>query len=202
MKIRCRHGVCVGLATFLALLIMAGAADADSLWIRAEKKGLVRSLYSDSRAYRVGDVVYISVLETTTATNSAETGTNRTSSTTNDAGTGLLSFLPFFTWKNNEQFKSDGSTVRKGGLTGRMTARLIEEITPGVFRIEGTREVAVNSETQKMTLSGIIRACDIAADNSVRSDQVADASIHYSGVGPVAAKQKPGILTRLFNWLF
>jgi flagellar L-ring protein precursor FlgH len=181
---------------------LTGAAQADSIWLKAKAGGLTRSLYASNRASRVGDVVYITVAETTTATSTANTDVSRTSASTSGNGGGLLSFLPFFSWSNDEGYKSDGTTVRKGSLTGRMTARLMEEVSPGVFRIEGTREVGVNSETQKMVLSGIIRATDIGPDNTIRSDRVADASICYTGIGPIAKKQKPGVLSRLFNWLF
>jgi len=187
----------------LAVLALAvGTAQADSIWLKAKQSGLTRSLYATNKASRVGDVVYVTVSETTTATSAANTDISRTSDSTSGNGGGLLSFLPFFSWSNDEGYKSDGTTVRKGSLMGRMTARLVEEVAPGVFRVEGSREVGVNNETQKMILSGIIRVTDIGPDNTIRSDQVADASICYTGVGPIAKKQKPGVLTRLFNWLF
>lgn len=187
----------------LALLCaVATSCHADSIWQRAEAAGHVRSLYGDHRAGQVGDIVYVLVSETSTAVSAAKTETDRSSGSTNSAGGGLLSFLPFFSWNNDESYSGQGTSTRSGTLTGRITARLVEEITPGVFRIEGVREVAVNAERQTMKLTGYVRAVDIGFANSIRSDQVADAEISYSGLGPIAKKQKPGILTRLLNWLF
>ncbi|MFN3431157.1 MAG: flagellar basal body L-ring protein FlgH [Candidatus Sericytochromatia bacterium] len=39
-------------------------------------------------------------------------------------------------------------------------------------------------------------------DNRIASDRLADMEVDYKGTGPASAKATPGILTRLFNWLF
>jgi flagellar L-ring protein FlgH len=197
---RVRHAI-TALAALIAIAV-AGAASADSLWRRGEEMGANRGLFIDHRASTAGAIVYVLVSETASATSTATTTTGRTSDSTNAAGTGLLNFLPFFSWHNAEHYSGSGTSTRKGTLTGAITARLMEEIAPGTFRIEGTREVAVNSDKQTMRLTGIVRADDITSENTIRSDQVADATISYSGLGPIAKKQKPGILTRLTNWLF
>jgi len=189
----------------VALLLCACSVGADSIWQRAHgaaSSGFGRSLFSDPRAAGVGDIVYVLVSEVTTATSTATTETDRESESDSASGTGLLSFLPFFSWNNDESYKGSGTSNRQGTLTGRLTARLVEEIAPGVYRIEGTREVAVNEEKQTMHLTGTIRAIDISPTNTIQSDQIAAAVISYSGVGPIARRQKPGILTRLVDWLF
>jgi flagellar L-ring protein precursor FlgH len=190
----------ITVAVLVACVLVTGAS-ADSLWLRAEESGTARSIFADDRAASVGDIVYVLITETTTATSAATTEMNRDSSSSGLAG-GLLSFLPFFSWDNQEDYESGGTTVRQGALTGRMTARLVEEVAPGVYRIEGTREVSVNEENQRMILTGLVRVSDITSANTIRSDQVADAAISYSGIGPIAKKNKPGLLTRLVNFLF
>jgi flagellar L-ring protein precursor FlgH len=60
----------------------------------------------------------------------------------------------------------------------------------------------VNKEEQKIVVSGTVRPEDIARDNTVLSTYVADARISYQGDGVVGDKQKQGLLTRIFNWLF
>lgn len=198
-----RSGLRLAFCALLALALVA-TVQADSIWQRAHggSSGTGRSLFSDPRATGVGDIVYVLVSEVTTATSTATTTTDRESESSNASGTGLLSFLPFFSWNNDESYRGEGASSRQGALTGRLTARLMEEIAPGVYRIEGAREVAVNEDKQTMHLSGTIRAIDISPTNTIQSDQIADAVISYSGVGPIARKQKPGILTRLVDWLF
>ena len=51
-------------------------------------------------------------------------------------------------------------------------------------------------------IRGTVRSRDIAPDNTVLSPLVADAEISFVGSGIVTDKNSPGILTRLFNWLF
>ncbi len=60
----------------------------------------------------------------------------------------------------------------------------------------------MNAETQEITLTGVVRTEDIAADNTIQSPLVADAQIKYGGKGPVAEKQHDGLLTRVFKILF
>jgi len=51
-------------------------------------------------------------------------------------------------------------------------------------------------------ITGIVRPSDISSDNSVYSYNISDAEITFEGSGMIDSSQKPGILTRLFHWLF
>ena len=80
---------------------------------------------------------------------------------------------------------------------------LVKESLPnGTLRIEGSRIIGINRETQKVTFSGIVRPEDIAADNSIPSNLIADVAVHYDGKGILGDTQRPGILTRMFRFLF
>ena len=43
---------------------------------------------------------------------------------------------------------------------------------------------------------------DIAPDNTIASQQIANAQIRYVGSGAIGRKAKPGLVTKLFDWLF
>ena len=47
--------------------------------------------------------------------------------------------------------------------------------------------------------SGVIRTADIATNNTVTSDKLADAKISYSGKGAVDSSNRMGWLARFFN---
>jgi len=47
-----------------------------------------------------------------------------------------------------------------------------------------------------------VRPEDITSDNVVFSYNIANAKISYRGKGLVNTGQRPGILTRLINWIF
>src|SRR5690606_40090483 len=86
-----------------------------------------------------------------------------------------------------------GSRTRGGSLNARMTAQVVDVLPNGNLLIEGRQTIIVNEEEQISVVSGIVRPQDIAPDNTVLSTFIADATITYSGTGPIAEKQKPGL---------
>ena len=83
-------------------------------------------------------------------------------------------------------------------------ARVLQVLPGGVLQVQGAREVRVNEETQYMVISGLVRAQDVASDNSIDSTQLADSKVEYYGKGQLADMQRQGWLTRLLNniWPF
>ncbi len=174
------------------------------------------SLFSDDKARKVGDIVTISIVESSSATENASTETSRDSSLKG----GVTTFLGYeeqlmkkfenfnsaemFDANLSNEFTGSGKTVRSGSLTANITARVIEELPNGNLVIEGRREVEVNHETQYIVISGIVRPQDISTDNVVLSTFISDARIAYSGRGVIDDHQYPGWFTRLLNkaWPF
>ena len=164
-------------------------------------------LFSDPKARRSGDVLTIKVAESSSASNEADTNTNRESSLT--AG-----IKEFFGVKTNtldnlsvsgsfdNEFKGKGSTSRKGSLDGFITARVVEVMPNGNLKIVGSREIMVNNEKQIMAIYGVVRPRDISEDNVVLSTSVADARIVYSGAGIVDDRQRPGWASNALNTIW
>jgi flagellar L-ring protein precursor FlgH len=76
-----------------------------------------------------------------------------------------------------------------------------EVLRNGDLRVEGRREVVVNSEKQVMTLTGVVRRVDVDTRNTVLSTVIADAKIEYAGLGVVDDVQRPGWLVRILDWI-
>jgi flagellar L-ring protein precursor FlgH len=183
-----------------ALLGGAGGANADSLWTNG---GSGRSLFSDLRAYNVGDIVTIIITEVSSAKSEATTKTEKETETSVGPGVGpLLKQFPTLGFQGSGSTSATGSTTRTGTLTASMTARVTRVLPNGNLEIEGSREIVVNSENQKIILSGTIRQVDISPDNTIRSTLIADAKIRYEGKGVVGQKQREGLITKLLHWLF
>lgn len=176
-------------------------------------------LFADSRARRVGDIVLVNIVETTTAKNKAETTTDKESTMDlgvasffgkSKAGFGGLSIpggvgsTPFLSTSNTSGFTGTGETKRENTFTSTIACRVIKVLPGGVLEVEGARETRVNDETQYMVISGLVRTSDVESDNSVKSSQLANARIAYYGEGVVADKQKPGWFLRLMDsvWPF
>jgi flagellar L-ring protein precursor FlgH len=198
------------------------APDCDgSLW---PASGDIGSLFVDTKARRVGDIVTVRVEESSSATNEANTETGRGSSL--EAGIDKLFGLetwwpervldkadndlpkinpfgnPSVQGSLNSTFDGSGKTTRKGDLTAYITCRVTDVMSNGNLRIVGSREVLVNHETQLIILSGVIRPRDIDQDNTILSTFVADAKIAYSGSGIIDDRQRPGWLANMLDSLW
>lgn len=163
------------------------------------------SLFADTKAHRVGDIITIHVIEFSEGSHRTNSRTEKESKIgMKGSGTGTMKFLPVFgvETQNNVDFTGRGDTRRTGTLRAKMTARIKSIDDNGNYIIEGTREVEVNNDRMLMTVTGIVRPEDISSDNIVMSYQIANAKITYKGKGHADRSQKPGWITRIFNWLF
>ncbi|HEY8487248.1 MAG TPA: flagellar basal body L-ring protein FlgH [Limnochordales bacterium] len=187
----------------LAVAVAAGlwAAGPGASLARAEGGSRV-SLFADSRARQVGDLVRILIVERTEASTSASTGA-RSKGEVDVSGDGVLeNLIPMLGGSGETRFDGQGRTVRAGSIKAQLTARVVEVLPGGLLRLEGRQTIRVNDEEQEMVLTGLVRAQDIGRDNSVLSSYLADARITLKGAGTLASKQRPGLLTRLLGWLF
>lgn len=187
-----------------------------------ENAGLFREaryhgFFQDLRAFKVGDLVTVNIVETSKATKKASTKTERSSSI-NAGISNLLGYetkmrkwggLPsafdnttMFKASMSNSFDGSGSTSRDETMTASITARVVEVLPNGNLYIRGTRQIKVNNEVQYITLSGLIRPYDISPDNTVLSSYIADAKIEYTGKGAVSDKQRPGWLMRLLDYVW
>ncbi len=177
-----------------------------------------RSSFQDLRATKIGDLITVNIVETSQANKKAATKTGRDSSI-NAGITNLLGWegkigelgLPsgfqnenMFRASMKNDFGGSGETTRNESMTASITARVIEVTPNGNLFIKGSRKVKVNNEAKYIILTGLVRPADISPDNTVLSSYIAEASIEYSGSGPVSDKQRPGWLMRAvdFVWPF
>jgi flagellar L-ring protein precursor FlgH len=167
-------------------------------------------MFEDRRAGRVGDIVVVQIVEQHSGSKKANTTADREANLNAGVSGGLFGintlaekFAQYFNVdaQTSNDFEGDGSTSREDTLTGTIAAQVVEVFPNGDLRIQGKREVTVNSETQTMTIRGIVRRIDLDTQNTVLSTAVADAVISYTGLGVVDDVQRPGWATRIFNWL-
>lgn len=181
------------------------------------------TLFSDSRARRVGDVLIVKLVESTKAQHKAETSVNKSNTSNYGVGSffglsrvGFLPGLPFgpgrtrtgdtpiLETSSSSGVSSTGKTKRENYVTTSMAARVIRVLPGGLLQIAGMREIRVNEETEYLVVRGMVRAKDVSADNSVLSTQLADASIEYYGKGALSDKQRNSWFNRLMDnvWPF
>lgn len=163
-----------------------------------------RSLFSDVKAYRIGDAVMILIIEETSADNSATT----TQTTKTDlsggvgASTGGTSFDGAVSLGTGNAFNGRGQTSRNEKFRARLSARVVSVEDNGNLKIEGKRTFQLNGENQSITLTGFIRPADIQSDNSIISHSIMDLVVTYEGEGTITKAQEPGLITKFLRWLF
>lgn len=163
------------------------------------------SLYSDYVARNVGDQLTVLIIENSLASASARTNTKgEYDAEVSAGGTGALDFIPLLAGdgSSKSEHKGTGTTARQGTLRASLVTRVVEVLPNGDLRIEGEKSVVINGERQLTILSGTVRRQDITPQNTITSDLIGDAEISYKGKGVLANTERPGIIARIFDWIF
>lgn len=181
----------------LILACSATAAAADSLWTANS-----RSLFVDRRASRVGDLLAVLVVESVTATHQATHQTNKALEAESGGGNGLLSFFPDFGLSAERSTSGSGASTQSTRISDRLSVTVTALDPAGNLIIEGSRLINLGADKLEMRFRGKVRPDDVEADNTVLSSDVADLEVTWSGKGPIAEKQKPGLISRLLHFLW
>ncbi len=177
------------------------------------------SLYEDIKARRLNDLITINVVENISGSGTADTSASKAANAnygitsllglptnlnqTNAYGKGNT-FSPTVAANTADTFKGSGATTRAGTLIGTITAKVVEVMPNGTLAIESRKEITINNEKQILILRGMVRPDDIAVDNSILSNKVADAEVFFVGDGVVQSKQDTGWLVKILDkvWPF
>ena len=165
------------------------------------------NLLVDFKAQRLGDLVFIDIVETNSATVSSGAKRERDSGNLGGLST-AVSALPIpgastvgsvLNGLGQRKFEGKGSTQRSSNVRARITARVVEVLPNGDLRVEAVKLVKINKETEEVAVTGIIRRNDLAADNSVTTLEVGDLRVEFNGKGIASADNAPGWLARIFE---
>lgn len=171
-----------------------------------------KPVFQTRTARKVGDVLTVIISENTIS--QYQTNTQNQKREQNTVGpnrvplvdwlnVGLLSSLASGGNSNADaQLQTNGQSNQQARMTARMTVIVKQVLQNGTLVVEGTRTVKFTRESQTMTLSGICRIDDVRPDNSILSENLANAEIKSEGVGAIYERQRKGLITRLLDWLF
>jgi len=164
-----------------------------------------KTFFRDPRARNVGDILTIKVQISDQAAFNNETDSTRTSS----EKVGVPSLFGFQNLLGkipgaNSASPSDllgvtgasgttgvGKINRAETITTEVAASITQVLPNGNFVITGRQEIRVNYEVREISIQGVIRPEDIASDNTISSNQVAEARIIYGGKGALSDLQTP-----------
>jgi len=176
----------------------AGFADAQSSSLYQEQN--YRALVNDHRARQIGDSLVVLVYESATATNQAATSINKSSNLKLSAGDGHNTIGG--TMGTDSDADGGGVERRSGEVLARVSATVTAIGANGDLLIQGQQNISLNNESQVISVEGSVRPSDIDSSNTVLSTRIANANIRFIGQGLLSSREKPGIIVRLFHWLF
>jgi flagellar L-ring protein precursor FlgH len=172
------------------------APEANALW-RAGS----RAFFKDQRAAQVGDIVTVLISIADSANMQNNTDASRTGSENMGMKNmfGLEKQIPtWFAGANPASLvatNSDNGNAGKAKITRNenVTVRLagvVTQVLPnGNLVISARQEVRVNRELRDLQVTGVIRPQDIASNNTVPHDRLAEARIAYGGRGQLTEVQ-------------
>ncbi len=177
-------------------------------------------LFENTRARRVGDIITITLVESTTGTKSTSTSSEKKDDITLNNPTLLGSAVQFgypgdlkkhiplqnvdsgnlsvSATGNSQKFSGTGASAQSNSLSGSITVTVIEVLSNGYLMVKGEKNVSINEGDEFVQLTGIVRPEDIQSDNTVQSTRVANAQIRYGGSGAVADATQHGWLSKFF----
>lgn len=158
-----------------------------------------RAFFKDQRANRVGDVITVLVAFDTTSLN---IDSNYTYNRTSKLNAGVSNFFGYESkLKNvfppavdpaslintisNPNNAGTGKLQRKEKMDLKIGATIVQILPNGNLVIQGRQEILMQNELRIVEIKGIIRREDIASDNTVPYEKIAEARIAYGGKGDV-----------------
>lgn len=174
------------------------APDPGTLW-----RGGSRAFFKDQRAAQVGDLLTILVNVTDAADIKDATQTSR-NGTENGGVTnlfGLETKIPhtfaganpssLINTSSTNVLNGTGEAKRSESVTLRLAGVVTQVLANGNLVVVARQEMRVNRELRVLAVSGVVRPQDIASDNTVLHDRLAEARIAYGGRGLLTDVQSP-----------
>jgi len=176
---------------------MGDTSSRGSLWSSGP-----RSLFSDRRAKKVGDIltVLIEIDDEASLSNTTSRQRSGNEDATASALLGVESLInkflpgggldPGVSVDSSSSASGQGRVARNEAISLKIAARVIEVLPTGHLMITGRQEVRVNFELRDLQIVGLIRPEDVTRNNDITYDKMAEARISYGGRGHISDVQQ------------
>lgn len=165
-----------------------------SIW---NPNGPLAQLPRDDKAFRLGDMLTINIIEQTTAQTSGQVKAGRAFSASSGISalmgqigpaSGLQNlFSPNSTKSLNGQAQTQSSSL----LTTALAAIVVGVLPNNYLVVQAMRTVEVDNQQQQVILRGIARPSDIGPDNAIASTALSDLSVQVTGKGVISNNTRP-----------
>ncbi len=201
------------LVSMVLLLLPATCLQAGSIWAKRDKN--MKDLYADDVARQIGDILTIKITESSKVDNKAKRdlkkNTNRSNTFNGELGittpnNNILPRMPGFTMSatSGNELKSKADYKDERNFEDQVSVVVMDILPNHNLVVMGTRSRNIAGDIQTIEASGIVRPSDIAFDNTIKSEQIADFRIVTKNSGISAPYTKPGWLGKIFDviWPF
>ena len=221
--------VAIALLLSLGLVQMAvapNAARAESLFrvtakYNSQEPLKPRSLFTPPISREVGDLVTITIAESTTDTTDAELKVTRAQTITQNGSTLFNNMVGFFLGKvglgsglvknsltapnfnglnNNNTFDSKAESTRTTNITDSVTCQVVQVLPNGDLVVQGQKVLQANKERGNLIVTGIVKPFYLDRNNQISSKQVANLQMLQAGKGVISRQQTDGIANKIYQF--
>ncbi|MBA3023893.1 MAG: flagellar basal body L-ring protein FlgH [Gammaproteobacteria bacterium] len=154
-----------------------------------------RPLFEDRRARRIGDIVTITIVETTAASGKSATALGNSGSIA--VNTPLITGGVAGDSSLSGSSKNDASGSNT--FTGTLTATVTDVLPNGNLRVAGEKQISIRYSDEYVRFSGVVSPADISGTNSVLSTKVADVHLEYKGATNLDGASVTSMFARIFT---
>ena len=164
-------------------------------------------LFEDNKAYRIGDVLSVTLMEATNASKSSETSTEKddevdigVSAVFGSTGPSVNGNLVLNSEFDAERdFSGKGDSAQSNSLEGEIAVTVVDVLPSGNLVVRGEKIIGLNQGSEFIRISGLVRPQDVSTDNIIVSTKLANSRIFYGGGGTIAESNTKGWLSRFFD---
>ena len=181
------------------------------LAVQARGLNLADRMYADRTAYAVGDLLTVMIEEQSTVAQDAadarakssdmSVSANIPSPTLGAENLWKAFVLPEWSVNADKDYAASATKSTSDSFSAAITVYITEVLPNGTMMISGDRVVNIDKNLLRFTLTGTVRPDDVSRDNKVLSSRIAGASIKYRAEGEFSKASKPGLLTRMIDWV-
>lgn len=164
-------------------------------------------LFEDNKAFRIGDLLSVTLSESTNASKSAATTTAKDDDIDISAGAIFGSTGPSVNGNlaltnslgGSRNFAGSGDSEQSNSLNGEIAVMVTDILPNGNLVVRGEKLIGLNQGSEFIRISGLVRPYDVSSNNTITSRKIANARIYYGGGGVVAEANTRGWLSRFFD---
>ena len=159
------------------------------------------ALVEGPRAHMVGDLLTINLVENLSTSKQAIGKTAKSGSfSVTPPKAGPFAINPSaLNAAGTASFNGQGDASQKSQLGGEISVTIADLRRNGTVFVKGEKRLLLSQGEEWVQISGIVRIADIDQNNTVRSGQVADARVVYTGNGSIGRASREGWLSKFFS---